>query len=148
MNALDRHLKARAEAEARLEIERAGLRAAGVAVREHKRRITPPVVVLGGLLLGWLLGRRAGAPHAAAARAPRAHGESAHAAAPPPRPTAFGLASLLLAGSRAVPAVLPVALAWFDRRRAARTPDGIGPTPVPLWLLALRAAAPLLLRRR
>lgn len=131
-------------AELQLETDRQRLREQRSAIRREGRRWMPWLTVAGGLLAGWALGRS----RATASRTWRRSGAERPdpRVTPPPRPTVFGLASLLLAGSRAVPTVLPLALAWLDRRRAAQTPEGQGPTPVPFWLLALRAAAPLLRR--
>lgn len=140
-------------AELQLEIDRERLREQRRAIRSQSRRWAPWLTVAGGLLVGWAMGRPAlrRTPRESrswfSAFVPSRRAHHAAPLSPAPRPTAFGVASLLLAGSRAVPAVLPLALAWLDRRRAAQTPAGQGPTPMPLWLLALRAAAPLLRRR-
>ena len=142
---LDERRRALAEAEARVELERAAFRQQRRVNRRAVNEIKPWATVVGGLVAGWWIGRgrRRVDPHASASPASSAE----HAPAPAPRrPTLLGLASLALAGSRAVPIVLPLALAWIDRRYGGDAARPDAPPPVPMWVIALRGLAPLLRR--
>ena len=155
--ALEDLRRALAEAEARVELQRAALRQQRQVNRRAMDEMKPWATVVGGLVAGWWLGRgrssrrvdvRVDAQHPERAQVARAHsGEGDPAAVPAPRrPTLLGLASLALAGSRAVPIVLPLALAWIDRRYGGAGAQPDAPPPVPMWVIALRGLAPLLRR--
>ena len=161
--------RALAEAETRVELERAALRQQRAVNRRAVREIQPWATVVGGLVAGWWLGRgrssrsvseryhertqvesahsRPGAQYSNA-RVPHSHAGDGRASdlPTPRRPTLLGLASLALAGSRAVPIVLPLALAWIDRRYGGDATRADAPPPVPMWVIALRGLAPLLRR--
>lgn len=153
---LDDRRRLLAQAEARVELERAALRQQRHANERAMHDLKPWATVLGGIVAGWWLGRlraprrpvdpgRRPSPFARRA-APSLHGDAAQPPPAPRRPTLLGLASLALAGSRAVPIVLPLALSWLDRRYGAPSAGRDAPAPMPMWVIALRGLAPLLRR--
>ena len=81
--------------------------------RARVSRYHAPAIIAAGLILGWMLARRLGAPRLAYA----AGSVFAPTAVPVRRPS---MIPVLLAGSRLVPLAWPLAMRWMERWRTVR----------------------------